>query len=336
MTRKSAPFKYPATAPAPRGPKSAADLMGRSFAPLRWTIADLLPEGCYLLAARPKIGKSWLGLQFGVAVTEAGYALGKKAEGGAVLYLALEDNERRLQARLAKHEIGQFGDIDQFYYETAWPRIDAGGAEMLEQWLAAHPDARLVVIDTLEKIRPERLRGGSVYADDYAATQALKALSDKYKVSILIIAHNKKGKAETGDPLELISGSMGLSGGCDGALVIERPRGSETAKLYVIGRDIEDEPEDGYVIRFDRPTCKWEMVGNAVALGASAAQQSVLDAIRAAGQPQTAAQVGKDTRRGVQAARHIINRLVAAGKLVEIEGSKPIQFDIPVSAKGEA
>ena len=317
----------------PQGPKSAADLMAQTFAPLRWTIADLLPEGCYLLAARPKIGKSWLALQFGVAVTEAGFALGKQAAGGAVLYLALEDNERRLQARLAKHEIGRYGDIDQFFYETVWPRIDAGGAERLELWLAAHADARLVLIDTLEKVRPARVRNGSVYADDYAATQALKALSDKYKVTVLIVAHNRKGASESGDPLELISGSLGLSGGCDGALVIEKPRGSETAKLYVIGRDIEHEPADGYVIRFDRASCKWEMVGDAKTLAASDAQRSVMDAIRVAGRPQSAAQIGKATQRSRQAVLHILNRLLDQGKVVEIPNTKPLQFDLPAGGE---
>ena len=205
--------------------------------------------------------------------------------------------------------------------ESAPGRASGAGAE--------HADARLVIVDTLEKIRPQRVRGGSVYADDYAATQALKALSDRYKVTILIVAHNRKGASESGDPLELISGSLGLSGGCDGALVIERPRGSETAKLYVIGRDIETEPTDGYVIRFDRATCKWEMVGDAAALGDSAAQQSVLDAIRDARRPLTAAQVGKATRRGREAARHILNKLVAAGKVIEVEGSAPLQYDLP-------
>jgi hypothetical protein len=79
---------------------------------------------------------------------------------------------------------------------------------------------------TLEKIRPPRSRNGSVYADDYEATRLLKALSDKYRVCILIVAHNRKGASESGDPLELISGSMGLSGGCDGALIMDGKEGN--------------------------------------------------------------------------------------------------------------
>ncbi|MBX3664979.1 MAG: AAA family ATPase [Burkholderiales bacterium] len=314
-------------------PKPAAPLLAQTFEPLRWTIRDILPAGCYLLSARPKIGKSWMALQFGVAVTEGGIALGKQALKGAVLGLFLEDNERRLQARLLKHELGRFGDANLFFYETEWPRAGEGGEQAIEAWLRATPNARLVIVDTLEKIRPRRTRNGSVYADDYAATQELKKLSDKYGITILIIAHNKKGKSENDDPLELVSGSMGLTGGSDGALVIERPRGQTDAKLHVSGRDIEYEPDAGYVIRFNKATCKWEMVGDAALLGNSAAQQSILDAIRRAGHPLTAEQVGKATRRNRQAARHILMRLVDAGKLVEVAG-RPIAYDLPDSGSG--
>lgn len=315
-------------------PKPAAPLLARTFEPLRWTIQDLLPAGCYLLAARPKIGKSWMALQFGVVVTEGGVTLGKQAIKGAVLGLFLEDNERRLQARLLKYELGRFGDADLFFYETEWPRVGEGGEQAIEAWLRATPNARLVIVDTLEKIRPRRTRNGSVYADDYAATLELKKLSDRYGVTILIIAHNKKGKSENDDPLELISGSMGLTGGCDGALIIERPRGQSDARFYVIGRDIEHEPDEGYVIRFDKATCKWEMVGDAALLGNSAAQQSVIDSIRNAGRPLTAEQVGKATRRNRQAARHILLRLVDTGKLVEVAG-RPAAYDLPNSGGGE-
>lgn len=322
-------------APTIRRPKQADALMQITFAALIWIIADLLPEGCFLLAARPKIGKSWLALQFAVAVILGLLALGKQAALGSVLYLALEDNERRLQSRLAKYQDDHQGNTKNLYYETQWERIGEGGAEAIEAWLIEHPDARLVIVDTLEKIRPQRVRNGSVYADDYEATQALKKLSDKYKVAVLIVAHNKKGKSESGDPLELISGSLGLSGGCDGALVIERPRGQTDAKFYVIGRDIEHEPDDGYVIRFNKATCKWEMVGDAAALNTSKAQQSVIDAIVHAGHPLSAKQVGDATKRGRQAALHILSRLVDAGRLVRIDG-KPVQFDLPSGGQSDA
>lgn len=311
-------------------PKPAAPLLARTFEPLRWTIQDILPAGCYLLAARPKIGKSWMALQFGVAVTDGGITLSKQAITGAVLGLFLEDNERRLQARLLKYELGRFGDASLFFYETEWPRVGEGGEQAIEAWLRATPNARLVIVDTLERIRPRRTRNGSVYADDYAATQELKKLSDKYSITILIIAHNKKGRSENDDPLELVSGSMGLTGGCDGALIIERPRGQSDARFYVIGRDIEHEPDEGYVIRFNKSTCHWEMLGDAATLGNSAAQQSIIDAIRNAGHPLTAEQVGKATRRNRQAARHILLRLVDTGKLVEVAG-RPAAYDLPNS-----
>ena len=62
-----------------------------------------MPEGVALLAGKPKLGKSWLALGLCVAVASGGVTFGTvHVEKGAALYLALEDNERRRQFRLAK------------------------------------------------------------------------------------------------------------------------------------------------------------------------------------------------------------------------------------------
>ena len=69
----------------------------------RWIVPGIVPEGTTILAGKPKMGKSWLALGTSVAVAAGGVALGtKRVERGAVLYLALEDNPRRLQSRLKK------------------------------------------------------------------------------------------------------------------------------------------------------------------------------------------------------------------------------------------
>ena len=53
-----------------------------------------------MLAGRPKAGKSWLALNLAEAIANGGKVLGVDVEQGDVLYLALEDNPRRLQQRL--------------------------------------------------------------------------------------------------------------------------------------------------------------------------------------------------------------------------------------------
>jgi AAA domain len=79
---------------------SAAELRGKKFPALKYIVPEILAEGCTLIAGRPKLGKSWLMLDIGIAVAAGRYCLGEnKCEQGDVLYLALEDNERRLQRR---------------------------------------------------------------------------------------------------------------------------------------------------------------------------------------------------------------------------------------------
>jgi hypothetical protein len=84
-------------------PISARELLAIELPPVAWAIPDILPAGVSLLAGKPKLGKSWLALSVCEAIAVGGVALGvKHVEKGETLYLALEDNRRRLQQRLNK------------------------------------------------------------------------------------------------------------------------------------------------------------------------------------------------------------------------------------------
>src|SRR5215217_4338909 len=133
---------------------TAAELMDKELPPVKWAVSGVLPEGVTILAGKPKMGKSWLALGLCVAVASGGRALGKiRAECGGALYLGLEDQERRLQRRLKKILAG--GNAPEGLEVTwAWPRLDQGGVEALRDYLKERPATRLLVIDTLKKIRP--------------------------------------------------------------------------------------------------------------------------------------------------------------------------------------
>src|SRR5918995_4663655 len=130
----------------------ATELLAIEFPEPRWIVPGIIPEGTTILAGKPKMGKSWL-------------ALGtKRVERGAVLYLALEDNPRRLQSRLKKLLAGGAAP-EGLELATEWPRLGDGGLDALEAWLNTHPDARLVVIDTLAKFRTGQT-GKNLYKED--------------------------------------------------------------------------------------------------------------------------------------------------------------------------
>src|SRR5262249_34588789 len=156
-----------------------------------------------------------------------GVALGKiPVEAGDVLYLALEDTKRRLKARLEKM-LGrqQSTPPDRLSLSCLWPRQDDGGLEAVERWLTKHRGgARLVDVDTWPKFRPRpRGRNGDRYAEDYQDAADLKGLLDRHAVAGLALVHCRKLGSE--DPLEEVSGTLGLTGAADTTLVLRRDRG---------------------------------------------------------------------------------------------------------------
>ena len=258
---------------------SAADLMEMELPEPCWVVPGILPEGLGILAGNPKLGKSWLALNICLAVACGGAALGQIAvESGDVLYLALEDTKRRLQSRLRKMlPQGQKAPA-RLHLATEWERVDEGGIARLEQWLEEHPSARLIVIDTLQKVRTARARGGDLYADDYAGVSNLKAIADRFGVGVVVIHHRRKGQGD--DDLEAVSGTYGLTGAADSILSLKRERGRQDATLYVTGRDID---EQELALRWDGDIGSWSLLGEAAEYRLSEERASVMQTLRQAG-----------------------------------------------------
>ena len=293
---------------------TAAELMERQFDPLKWTVPDILPAGTYLLSARPKVGKSWLALQIALAVATEGVTLGKRVQGGSALVLALEDNQRRLKSRLTK--LGAFrlpneDHLARLHLETEWPRVDQGGADAIEQWILANPDARLICIDTLAKFRPPTGGRASAYEQDYQAMAPFMAMSGAYNLTILIVHHNRK--QESNDPLDLVSGTLGLTGGCDGALILDRQRGMPGATLHLIGRDIE---EDGaFAMRFRKENCHWELIGGAEEITASNERANLLKVFKDENRGLSPKEVSELSERRPSTVRRLLRSMLDAGNL---------------------
>jgi hypothetical protein len=67
-----------------------------------WAVPGIIPEGCCILSGHPKIGKSFLVLAIALAAANGDEVLGVCVEQRPALYLALEDDARRLQHRARK------------------------------------------------------------------------------------------------------------------------------------------------------------------------------------------------------------------------------------------
>jgi hypothetical protein len=260
---------------------SAAFLLGLELPEARWAVPGVLPEGVTILAGKPKIGKSWLALGLGMAVGSGGRALGQIAvESGEALYMGLEDNVRRLQKRMRKMLAGREAPR-RLEVTTEWPQLDEGGVEALDAWLDKRPDARLVVVDTLKKIRPRETAKRGVYDLDYEALEPLVPLASGRGAAILVVHHLRK--LEAGDPLDMISGSTGLTGGVDGAMVLKRDRGKQDATLVVDGRDIEEPAE--LALRWDANIASWSLMGDAEEYRQSEERRRIVELLRGFEEP---------------------------------------------------
>ena len=216
------------------------ELLKKKFNPLKWAIEGMIPSGCSILAGAPKIGKSRLSLNLCLAVAvENGCALGCiDVVQGEVLYIALEDTQRRLQERILDAQLGDV-DLSNLTVITNIPRQHEGGMEYIKWWLDEHTKARLVVIDTLQRFRKQLSGKGDRYAEDYDVVSEIKSVADKYDVPILIVHHLTKAK-DTDDWLNEISGSMGIVGAADTIFSLKRARTNMYGILHRTGRDVEE------------------------------------------------------------------------------------------------
>ena len=201
-------------------------------------VDGLLYTGVYLLAGAPKIGKSFLVAQIAhhVSTGEALWEYEVK-QPGAVLYLALEDDYQRLQERMARmFGVDRAGEV--FFAVTA-RQIGNGLDEQLAFFLREHPNTRLVIVDTLQKVR-EVSGDAYSYAGDYEIISKLKAFGERHGVCVLIVHHTRKQPA--GDSFEMISGTTGLLGCADGAILMQKEKRTDNqSTLDIVGRDQPDQ-----------------------------------------------------------------------------------------------
>jgi Bifunctional DNA primase/polymerase, N-terminal/AAA domain/Primase C terminal 2 (PriCT-2) len=269
---RSAPgaSQEPAGASAPAGLALASDLLDQDFPDPSFIIdgAIKLSPGAWLLAGRPKDGKTWLSMNLACAALTGREYVGCKApRPGQVIYMSLDDDSQaRFVRRLAwmnvsKQEAGGLlvaTAVDTAHFESAY--------DMAHKLLQTYPGVRFMVIDTLGSFR-SRDRKDGVYQQEYDELKAINGLAHEYNVCILIVHHFRKGTLDPAMPFESISGTLGLQGGVDGMLVMTRKDYSHPtdsalderlAALWYRGRDV-DEGDIGMRLRDGQ----WTVMGGA-------------------------------------------------------------------------
>lgn len=313
----------------PEPPKkvwTVADLLSAQFPEPKWAVPGLLPTGLVVLAGRPKLGKSWLSLQWAVAVGSGGVVLGRRVERGKVLYLALEDNPRRIQDRLSKQRTTTAADVD-FRFE--WPAlVGKNGAQIGTTALmeAANENAySLIIIDTISRAlgHADQLD----QADMNVAFGSLQRMAMERNICLLLVDHHRKSAGGVGDVIDDVMGATSKVGVADAAIGIYRERGKADAILKVSGRDVDDQE---LAINFDRDLFTWQLLGTAAGIKSESVQSNIVTAITELGGSSTVAKVAEWLKKDRSNTHKEMTELVAKGIL--IRGGKKgreVAYSIP-------
>ena len=224
--------------------------------PIDFIIDGMLSPGLSMLAADPKIGKSWFALLMCICVSQGKKFLGYNTKKSNILYLALEDSDNRMKSRI---KCIFDGDTlpDTFNYCIEINDLSNGFIEQMELVCQSMNDLRLIVVDTLQCIRGQyNNKDGGAYGYDYKEMNKLKAFAKKHNLAILLIHHTSKVD-NPNDPFFSISGTRGLTGALDLMMVIKKENvADKQAKFYIRGRDVDN---DAFVIEMQN--CRWSKVG---------------------------------------------------------------------------
>ena len=215
-------------------------------------IDGLLYSGTYLFAGAPKVGKSFFMAQLAYHISTGQPLWNYEVHQGTVLYLALEDDYQRLQERMSR----MFGveGTDNLHFAVYAKQLGAGLDEQFERFIREHPDTRLIIIDTLQKIREVSTDAYS-YANDYDIVGRMKQFADQHGICVLTVHHTRKQQAD--DSFETISGTTGLLGCADGSLLMQKKKRTELdATIKVVGRD---QPDQILYLKKDPQTQIWNL-----------------------------------------------------------------------------
>lgn len=146
-------------------------------------IDGLLYAGVYLFVGAPKVGKSFLMAQLAYHVSTGKSMWEYNVHKYDVAYFALEDDFARIQKRLYR----MFGSErnDNLLFATKVDSINGVLKQQLNSFQLAHPNVKLIIIDTLQKIRESS--SDYNYGNDYQVISKLKEFADSRGLCLLLV-----------------------------------------------------------------------------------------------------------------------------------------------------
>lgn len=238
---------------------TAQELLSADLPPVEYIVDVIISKGLVILSAKSKIGKSWFALDLAIAVSSGADFLGFNTTQGDVLYIDLENSKSLTQQRLVILLNGKDAPSGLTIVND-YSTMNDTFLEDISEYLEQNPKVSLVIVDVFQKIKKSKSNNKSDYDDVYENFTPLKEVAEKYSISLILVMHDRKMTDAT-DPFANILGSTAIMGASDEIIVIHKKnRNDQDATLSITGRTVQD---CEYSIKFNRPICKWEMLGDA-------------------------------------------------------------------------
>jgi hypothetical protein len=326
LNRRAGPAEWPAPDIAnghDDGPErlvigNAAELDQRVLPKLEWYVEDILPVGLGIIVGKPKMRKSWIAVDIWTSCTQGQRALRKyPTRQCEALYIALEDNERRLQSRLRKFLAGEPVPAN-LSYTFACPSGQAC-LDAIDRYLDEHPACRLVIVDPFAKVRglPDGRRANA-FQQDYADVGAFHALAWRRGIALLLVHHARKEDAA--DPFDSINGTTGIMAAADTVLILTGKRYDLVATLSVTGRDIENPGE--FALEWDAAACRFKVLGEAGTVRQETMQDKIFNFLREQKEPVSVSEIAAELQISQGTIHTTLGRLKKRGAIERKEKNK--------------
>ncbi|GAB4504350.1 MAG: hypothetical protein Fur0043_13440 [Anaerolineales bacterium] len=252
----------------------ANQVIQRDYPDIPNLVGKYLTAGLWFLYGKPKVGKSWLAAQLALAVAAGGKLFDQEVRRGRVLYLALEDGERRLKKRMLLQQWPHNAEVDYMLSKDFREQIGTleAGYKRLTSFIERQ-GYLLTVIDTFSRAINLNQIKTELMVDVLAPLQEFAQAKDK---TFVLVDHEAKRQEDTATAITALFGGIAKAGVADGLWRLYKERG-KGVKIDIEGRDLED--TFSLKLRFDRSLCYWYSEGDAETIEITERRKAILDAL---------------------------------------------------------
>ena len=250
-------------------------LMTHDIPPLQYAVEPILPEGFACIAGRPKSMKAWTMLDMIFCIQNGLPFWDHKTVQGDCLGIFNEDGIRRLKDRIIKlgHQKLKFPTI-----ALEAPYLGFGLEESIIDWIDSVERPKLVVIDTLARVKPRSSskKSGTAYDHDTELLRDIQKLAITKRVTIAVVSHLTKAPQDYS--FDRITGSAGMQGVPDTLWMIDKGDNSNSASVMGIGRDIHDFE---YALEWNDATWRYKNNGDFSEIKKQGTRGEIIEAMKA-------------------------------------------------------